>query len=128
MPPGAIVTWAAETVVEIGKFDVSVMRTSPALVEIGFYFNILWVKWWREVLIPDLSGISLSMESGKEPVKMYFSFSGIVLKISGASLKFLESTGLGICAMKSGNKNVESSLKFPSSNMSKNSQPPGPRS
>lgn len=90
-------------------------------------------------------GFSLLMESGREPWKMYFSFSGSVLKTSGASLKFSPATACGVweakvsielkskvifiltCANQSVSRNVDSSEKWPSSKIRRNSVPLGLR-
>jgi len=119
--------WAAATVLEMGKLVESVMRTCPPVAFCGSWSSILWVNCSFDFLYPLPEGSSLSMESGLEPWKMYFSLSGMALKTSGATRKFSASTDLGVWAIQSVSRKVESSEKLPSSNTRRNSVPLGLR-
>ena len=92
----------------------------------GSWSSILCVKFSSDFLTPFPVGISSLSEPGIEPWKMYFS-SGIFLKTCGLSPKFSPSTDLGVCLSQSVRRKVDSSEKPPSSKMSRNSVPLGPR-
>lgn len=72
--------------------------TSPPLVILGFCASILCVNWYLDFLTPLPSGRSSSMLPGLEPWKIYFSLAGTCANTSGARLKFLAITDLGVCA------------------------------
>lgn len=56
------------------------------------------MNWYFDFLTPLPRGRSSSMLPGLEPLKMYFSPAGRWAKTSGARLKFLAITDLGVRA------------------------------
>ena len=57
---------------------------------------------------------------------MNSSFFGTFSNVSAGTSKFFASTSFGVCVIQSVSRNVSNSLKFPSSNTSRNVAPSGP--
>jgi len=93
-----MITWAAAIVLEMGKFFESVIRTSPPVVLLGSWSNILWVNWYFDFFTCFPVGCSSSIDPGTLPWKIYFSDLGTWANTSGARWKFFAITDLGVWA------------------------------